>query len=140
MKIKIPEDVKNVRFFTYWNDKKCVDVDLHAYMRDSNSPGVKHVGWNGDFRQSGVVMSGDITHSDAAEYIDVDIEKAAASGIDRIQLCVHLFNGKENLGAIDECYVGCLAVANLGKKVKLYNPKNCIFVSDLNAKVGGEIY
>lgn len=140
LKIKIPEDVKNVRFFTYWNDKKCVDVDLHAYMRDSNSPGVKHVGWNGDFRQSGVVMSGDITHSDAAEYIDVDIEKAAASGIDRIQLCVHLFNGKENLGAIDECYVGCLAVSNLGKKVKLYNPKNCFFVSDLNAKVGGEIY
>ena len=140
LKIKIPEDVKNVRFFTYWNDKKCVDVDLHAYMRDSNSPGVKHVGWNGDFRQSGVVMSGDITHSDAAEYIDVDIEKAAASGIDRIQLCVHLFNGKENLGAIDECYVGCLAVSDLGKKVKLYNPKNCFFASDLNAKVGGEIY
>ena len=140
LKIKIPEDVKNVRFFTYWNDKRCVDVDLHAYMRESNSPGVKHVGWNGDFRQSGVVMSGDITHSDAAEYIDVDIEKAAASGIDRIQLCVHLFNGKENLGAIDECYVGCLAVSNLGKKVKLYNPKNCFFVSDLNAKVGGEIY
>lgn len=140
LKIKIPEDVKNVRFFTYWNDKGCVDVDLHAYMRESNSPGVKHVGWNGDFRQSGVVMSGDITHSDAAEYIDVDIEKAAASGIDRIQLCVHLFNGKDNLGAIDECYVGCLAVSNLGKKVKLYNPKNCFFASDLNAKVGGEIY
>ena len=140
LKIKIPEDVKNVRFFTYWNDKGCVDVDLHAYMRESNSPGVKHVGWNGDFRQSGVVMSGDITHSDAAEYIDVDIEKAAASGVDRIQLCVHLFNGKDNLGAIDECYVGCLAVSNLGKKVKLYNPKNCFFASDLNAKVGGEIY
>lgn len=140
LKIKIPEDAKNVRFFTYWNDKSCVDVDLHAYMREINSPGVKHVGWNGDFRNSGVVMSGDITHSDAAEYIDVDIEKAAASGVDKIQLCVHLFNGKENLGAIDECYVGCLAVSDLGKKVKLYNPKNCFFASDLNAKVGGEIY
>lgn len=140
LKIKIPEDVKNVRFFTYWNDKTCVDVDLHAYMRESGSNDIKHVGWNGDFRQSGVVMSGDITHSDAAEYIDVDIEKAAASGIDRIQLCVHLFRGKENLGAIDECYVGCLAVSDLGKKVKLYNPKNCFFASDLNAKVGGEIY
>lgn len=140
LKIKIPEDAKNVRFFTYWNDKSCVDVDLHAYMREINSPGVKHVGWSGDFRNSGVVMSGDITHSDAAEYIDVDIEKAAASGVDKIQLCVHLFNGKENLGAIDECYVGCLAVSDLGKKVKLYNPKNCFFASDLNAKVGGEIY
>ena len=140
LKIKIPEDAKNVRFFTYWNDKRCVDVDLHAYMREINSPGVKHVGWNGDFRNSGVVMSGDITHSDAAEYIDVDIEKAAESGVGKIQLCVHLFNGKENLGAIDECYVGCLAVSNLGKKVKLYNPKNCFFASDLNAKVGGEIY
>lgn len=140
LKVKIPEDVKCVRFFTYWNDKRRVDVDLHAYMRESNNPGVKHVGWNGDFRNSGVVMSGDITHSDAAEYIDVDIEKAAASGVDKIQLCVHLFNGKENLGAIDECYVGCLAVSNLGKKVKLYNPKNCFFASDLNAKVGGEIY
>ena len=140
LKIKIPEDAKNVRFFTYWNDKSCVDVDLHAYMREINSPGVKHVGWNGDFRNSGVVMSGDITHSDAAEYIDVDIEKAAASGVDKIQLCVHLFNGKENLGAIDECYVGCLAVSDLGKEVKLYNPKNCFFASDLKAKVGGEIY
>lgn len=140
LKIKIPEDAKNVRFFTYWNDKSCVDVDLHAYMREINSPSVKHVGWNGDFRNSGVVMSGDITHSDAAEYIDVDIEKAAASGVDKIQLCVHLFNGKENLGAIDDCYVGCLAISDLGKKVKLYNPKNCFFASDLNAKVGGEIY
>lgn len=140
LKIKIPENVKCVRFFTYWNDKKRVDVDLHAYMHESKSDKVRHVGWNGDFRRSGVVMSGDITHSDAAEYIDVDIEKAVASGVDKIQLLVRLFSGKENLGAIDECYVGCLAVSDLGKEVKLYNPKNCFFASDLNAKVKGEIY
>lgn len=28
--IKIPENVKRLRFFVYWNDKKRVDIDLHA--------------------------------------------------------------------------------------------------------------
>lgn len=140
LKVKIPEDVKCVRFFTYWNDKRRVDVDLHAYMYNKDNNSFGHVGWDGSFKTDGVVTSGDITHSDAAEYIDVDMKKAADAGIDTIVLDVNLFSGKDNLGAIDECYVGCLAVSNLGKEVKLYNPKNCFFAHDLKAKVRGEIY
>lgn len=140
LKVKIPEDVKCVRFFTYWNDKRRVDVDLHAYMYNKDNNSFGHVGWDGSFKTDGVVTSGDITHSDAAEYIDVDMKKAADAGIDTIVLDVNLFSGKDNLGAIDECYVGCLAVSDLGKEVKLYNPKNCFFAHDLKAKVRGEIY
>ena len=65
MAIRIPEEVKRLRFFVYWNDKNRVDVDLHAAAYDLEGEFI-HVGWDAHFNKSGIVHSGDITHSNAA--------------------------------------------------------------------------
>ena len=129
--IRIPENVQNIRMFTYWNDKHRVDIDLHTYMYDKDG-NTFHVGWNGDFKDKGVVMSGDITHSDAAEYIDINLKDAAKAGLRRVDAQIDVFSGP-NFKGIDTSFAGLLAVDKLGERVKLYNPKNCIVAHDLTS-------
>ena len=126
--IRIPEEVRYLRFFIYWNDKKRVDVDLHATAVDENENRI-HVGWNGDFNNSGILHSGDITHSDAAEYIDIDLE----APILRARTHVNIYSGKESFKEIETCYVGMMAVREIGEDVKLYDPKNCFFTHALRS-------
>ncbi len=122
MVFKIPEHIRYIRYFIYWNDKRTVDVDLHAFgiTKDKNHI---HIGWNGNFKEYGLAFSGDITHSDAAEYIDIDLENKQT---EYINAAIHIFSGKPCFREIDDCFAGILAVSKLNKKVKLYNPKNCI--------------
>lgn len=122
---KIPGDAKYVRFFTYWNDPSRIDIDLHAGGRTLRGE-VLHVGWNADFRNCGVVHSGDITHSDAAEYIDIDLSQPIAE----IYANVHSFNGRP-FRDIETCFVGMMAVDKIGADVKHYDPANCFFTHEL---------
>lgn len=129
---KIPGEAKHVRFFVYWNDKKRVDIDLHASVSaySEESPDMLHwfhVGWNSEFRESGVCHSGDITHSDAAEYIDIDL----CSPLRYVTLNVDLFSGQSTFRNIDECFVGLMAVNRCSQNVKLYDPANCFFTHEL---------
>ena len=126
---RIPPEVKIVRFFIYWNDPERVDIDLHASAVDQNQQYVE-VGWNKDFRKSGIMHSGDITHSDAAEYIDVDL----SAKLREVQLNVNLYYGRPNFSEIQECFIGLLAVDKTGKKIQLYDPKNCFFYNDIRTK------
>ena len=109
MAIRIPEEVKRLRFFVYWNDKNRVDVDLHAAAYDLEGEFI-HVGWDAHFNKSGIVHSGDITHSNAAEYIDIDMA-----------------------APLRNADVGMMAVKRFGEKVKLYDPKNCFFTHELRS-------
>lgn len=120
----IPEDVKSLRFFTYWNDRKRVDIDLHCSAHDMQGM-ILDFGWNANFadRDAKIVVSGDMTTSNSAEFIDVDI---STSKLNNIYFNVNYYNGGV-FKDIEECYVGCMAVNNLGTHVKLYNPKNCFF-------------
>ena len=124
---KIPEEAKYVRFFVYWNDEQRVDVDLHAGGVTTDGRSL-HVGWNSDFRDSGVVHSGDITHSDAAECIDIDL----SAPIKEIYANVNLFSGRPSFKKIETCYVGLMAVDRAKQDVKHYNPKNCFFTHRLS--------
>lgn len=126
---RIPEHAHRIRFFVYWNDRRRVDVDLHAYVNVKSRSGEPlHIGWNASFRGGGVVMSGDITHSNAAEYIDIDLDKV---GPLQVSLVIRLFFGADSFGDIDTCYVGCMAVEGMGGDVPLYDPKNCFFTHHL---------
>lgn len=129
---KIPEDVNCIRFFVYWNDKERVDVDLHGLAFDLENKPIR-VGWNARFKSNELVFSGDITHSDAAEYIDVDLEKGKSS-LRSVTLNINLYSGYPTFGEIDECFVGIMGVANTNAEVKLYNPKNCFFTHYLTGK------
>ena len=124
--MKIPEGVDRIRCFVYWNDRRRVDLDLHAYAKGKNGEQV-HIGWNSDFRNSGICTSGDITHSNAAEYIDVDLSEAKSMLID---LQLNSYTG-EHFFDINTCFTGIMAVDQIGKEVKLYDPKNCFASMDI---------
>ena len=123
---KIPDEARYVRFFVYWNDKARVDVDLHGAALDDNGR-IINIGWNANYKNGGIVSSGDITHSDAAEYIDVDLE----APLDRVAFNIHLFYGKPGFDEIETCFAGLMAVRNNGADVSLYDPANCFFSNRL---------
>lgn len=131
---KIPDEAKYVRFFTYWNDSSRVDIDLHAGGVDMEGNSL-HIGWNADFRNCGVVHSGDITHSNAAEYIDIDLE----APIREIYANVNFFNGR-SFRNIQTCYVGMMAVDKIGQTVKHYDPANCFFTHELTQNTRNLFY
>lgn len=132
---KIPDDAKYVRFFVYWNDRSRVDVDLHAGALKTNGERF-HVGWNADFRESGVVYSGDITHSDAAEYVDIDL----SAPLKEIYANVNLYYGKYSFKGIETCFMGMMAVNRAHQEVKLYDPKNCFFTHALTQNTRNLFY
>lgn len=132
---KIPEHAKYVRFFTYWNDPSRVDIDLHAGGVDMQGNSL-HVGWNASHKASGVVHSGDITHSDAAEYIDIDLD----APIREIYANVNLFYGKYSFKGVQTCYVGMMAVDKIGAEIKHYDPANCFFTHTLTQNTSNLFY
>lgn len=133
--IRIPEAVHRVRFFVYWNDPCRVDVDLHAGGRDLHGRRI-HIGWNGEYCDSGLVHSGDITHSDAAEYIDIDLDAA----ISEVSTNIDLYSGQDCFANIETCFVGMMAVDQLGQDVKHYDPANCFFVHRLTQNADSLFY
>ena len=125
----IPEEVKIIRFFIYWNDKTRVDLDLHANGSKLDGSQV-NAGWNANFRKDGLVFSGDITNSDAAEYFDLDLN----SELQEVQFNINLFYGKPSFDQIEQCFTGLMAVKKANAKVKLYDPANCFFVNDIRTR------
>lgn len=132
--IKIPDEVERIRFFVYWNDKERVDIDLHGSILTKD--GAKSIGYDSDFRSDDAVFSGDITHSDAAEYIDINLNNP------NLYACVaiNIYAGSDSFGNIDTCFVGAMAVKEMNENVKLYNPKNCFFTHDLKSKARTILY
>ena len=84
----------------------------------------------GRYNQCGITHSGDITHSDAAEYIDIDMNSDASYAF----MNVDLYAGKNNLRDIDECFFGVMAVNDIGENVKLYSPANSFFTHQIYQK------
>jgi len=130
--IKIPENTKFLRFFTYWNDEKRIDVDLHGatVYKDGRR---SHVGWNGRFRDDSLVHSGDITHSNATEYIDMDLEAAREEGIEFVQFNINSYT-EIPFNNIDTVFTGLMALSKMRAEVDLFDPKNVLFRHDLEYK------
>lgn len=116
---KLPKDVNYMRFFVYWNDKRRIDIDLHAFAKTPDEEIA--IGFNAGYNNIGIVHSGDITHSDAAEYINVDMNTKAM-----ISFNINSYTG-EAFGDIDEVFTGIMAVDSIEKDNRLYDAKNCYF-------------
>lgn len=129
---RIPKNVRYLRFFVYWNDENRVDIDLHASGINRDGTPL-HIGWNADFRNSGVVFSGDITHSDAAEFIDIDLEKTNARQVD---FNINLFSGRRSFKDVEKVFVGMMGIGrnDVGEEFALYDPANCFFSHNLTTK------
>lgn len=126
---KIPDNVNRLRFFVYWNDRERVDIDLHAGFTDLEG-GTHFIGWEEEFRDSGIVFSGDITQSDAAEYIDIDL----TAPIDKVFANLHLYYGYPGFCDIETCFTGMMAVpddSTDGRETELYSEANCFFRHEL---------
>lgn len=117
---KIPDGVDIIRFFVYWNDKQRVDLDLHGACVDKDDNDCL-TGWNSSYKNECAVFSGDITHSDAAEFIDIDLDKVKYARFN-----INSYTG-QHFKDIDEVFIGMMAVKQLRENVKLYDPKNCFF-------------
>ena len=128
MAATVPEEAERVRFFAFWDDRsKRVDLDLHA-VTDTG----EHVGWDGAFNQSGLTMSGDVTHSkDAVEYLDVDFEKAAKAGVSYVKLTLHYYNGG-TFDDIAKAFTGLLVVGRGKPNRRLYQSDNVLMRNDLS--------
>ena len=135
---RIPEEASRVRFYVYWNDRLRIDVDLHASaLGPGENPGDEpariHIGWNGGYNEHGITHSGDITHCDAAEYIDIDLNSDALYAFMNVDL-FNAHSGKWYLSDIDECFVGMMAVKDFGEDVELYSPANSFFTHKIHQK------
>lgn len=130
--IRIPEEVKYLRFFTYWNDKKRIDIDLHAAFATKEGR-VGHIGFYSAYKNSGLVHSGDITHSNAAEYVDIDFETALKDEVSRVQFNLNCFNSVP-FSNIETVFTGLMALSEMGLKTELYDSKNVFFRHDLESK------
>lgn len=127
----IPKEVNKIRFFVYWNHKYNIDIDLYATAWfDDNSK--KSIGYFTDYSiPFGLVYSGDIRHSNSAEYIDIDIEKAQKNGVEYVDNIINIYSGANSFNQIDTIYAGMMAVKSDSKSVKLYNSENVFFRHDL---------
>ena len=132
MAIRVPEKAKFLRFFTYWNDDERIDIDLHGVAVESDGE-ISHVGWNADFRNGSLVHSGDITHSNAAEYIDLDIDNAKKGGVRKVQFNINSYTGVP-FNKIETVFTGLMALSGMGQKTDLFDPKNVLFRHDLKNK------
>lgn len=133
MAFKIPETVKHLRFFVYWNDKKNIDIDLHADAYD-NANKVVHIGYYTQYtNEQGLTFSGDIRHSDAAEYIDIDMQKAVDKGVIGVFNNIDIFSGADAFKDIETVFTGMMAVDSIKRDVQLYNGENVFFRHDLNS-------
>lgn len=130
LSFKIPEKTNVIRFFTYWNDDERIDVDLHAVGVFTDGDYFK-IGYDKSYYNGGIIMSGDLTCSDSAEYIDVELSNDEVS---KVFFTINLYAGANNFSQIEKCFTGMLAVSRTGEEVALYNPKNCFFSHDLKSK------
>lgn len=129
--IKLPEDADLLRFFTYWNDERRIDIDLHVNAIDKNGE-TSHVGWNGSRKNDYLVHSGDITHSNAAEYTDLRLSGLKEKGIERVQFNINSYTSVP-FDKIDTIFTGLMAISEMGAKADLFDPKNVIFRHDLQS-------
>ena len=132
MTIRIPETIQNLRFFCYWNDERRIDIDLHAYGKYLDGSPL-HIGWNSHYKtgdelgDAEVIFSGDLTHSDSAEYIDLSMD---AKDIDSVSFDITSYT-RQRFASIDTVYTGVMAVNSRGAKIRLYDPKQCLFTHEL---------
>ncbi len=126
---RIPENVRRLRLATYWNDPTRVDIDLHVSATSLDGRNIR-IGWNSSYANTGIIFSGDITHSDAAEYIDIDM----SAPISYVTANVHLYRGADSFKDIETCFVGMMAVDQIDEDIQLSNPANYFFSHFLTSK------
>ena len=141
-RVEIP-DTKAIRMFLYWKDQEggdygsTVDVDLSAVAYDNNWNCKGHLSYT---QLSGVggVHSGDIQSAPngAAEFIDIDINKALGKGIRYITMNVISYTG-QNFDTF-ECLAGVMG-RDKTSSGEVFEPKTVTHKFDVAGNTGYNI-
>ena len=110
-RLRFSDDVQVVRGFIWWKNAKTnwrTDLDLSALLLDEHWQYVEHVSFtNLRSTKTGSCHSGDIVNAPAgaAEYIDIDLQKAQKAGARYVVFSVHGFT-VQNFCDLPECSFG----------------------------------
>lgn len=130
-RMPIAGDKNTLRFFIYWKGR---DIDLSTVFYNENFNTVGSVSYTGlRDHNRGVYHSGDITNArnGASEFIDVDMEKARASGVRYVAMSVLVFSGP-TFAEHDTCFAGWMTRSNPDSN-EIYDPKTVEYKLDLNS-------
>lgn len=104
-RIKIADDKNTIRLFVYWIG---LDIDLSASFHNDNFKYINHVSYT-RLKSKDLLAchSGDITRAPygAAEFIDINIDKALKLGNRYVAMNVYVFRGP-TFAEHKKCYVG----------------------------------
>ncbi len=153
-RVAIPGDKKIVRLFTYWKnglkagvkdkandtyygDGDRIDIDLSAMFLNENFEQAGHVSFTNlryGYGENNISShSGDITTAPngASEFIDINIEKALASGARYVAVNIITYTG-QNFADMKECFAGVMLRDNL-KSGEAYEAKSVEHKFDLTS-------
>ncbi len=130
-RVPVPGEKTVLRSFIHWYDERGnLDIDLHGYLFGSNN--IILFGYNGTYRSNFGCYSGDVRNRKGAcaEYVDIDINKAAKENYRYFLMIAHNFNGG-SLSDIKECVAGVMERDNASAN-SLWRPdtiQNCILLT-----------
>ncbi|MBQ7650114.1 MAG: TerD family protein [Victivallales bacterium] len=125
-RLPFADDAKVLRGFVWWkNGIGRTDVDLSALFMDGNWKYIEHVSYS-NLRSTklNACHSGDIVDAPkgAAEYVDVDIQKAKEAGVRYVAFNVYGFT-RQNFCDLPECSFGWMELAKV-RQGELFNANN----------------
>lgn len=113
-RMKITDDKSIIRMFMHWRDLNedgwgnRVDLDLSGFFMNENFTNIQTISYY-NLRGDEAVHSGDITSAPdgAAEFIDVNIEKALANGWRYVAMTVYSYS-RQTFDRIPEAWAGVM--------------------------------
>jgi len=125
-RLPFADDAKVLRGFVWWkNGSGRTDLDLSALFMDGNWKYIEHVSYtNLRSTKLNACHSGDIVDAPegAAEYVDVDIQKAKEAGVRYVAFNVYGFT-RQHFCDLPECSFGWMELAKT-KQGQLFNANN----------------
>ena len=123
------------RFFIWWRnmaDGGRVDLDLTSAMYDENFTSMGEVAYY-NLRAGFGAHSGDIVNAPAgaSEFIDVNLEKAAAAGVRYVGMIVTSYT-QQPFNTIPECFAGWMMRSHV-QSGEIYDPRTVIDKLDVTS-------
>lgn len=135
-KIDFENDTQYLRFFLYWKNKnQRVDVDLSAGLFNKDWKCLGEIAYY-DLKneEMNCCHSGDFVSAanGASEFIDIDIEKCKAAGVQYVAMTVHSYT--ETLYSdMEECFAGWMSRNGI-RSGEVFEPKTVENRIDLTSK------
>ena len=134
-RIRVPDEAKVIRMYTYWKNPGHTDIDLSALFFDENWGKKRNIAFHA-LRDNdlGAAHSGDIRSAQkgAAEYIDFDIEMCKTAGYRYVCMTINSFNGI-SFDTMEECFGGVMLLEKAVPNERTFDPAKSLIRSDVTS-------